>query len=173
MNGSGSGNLDHFFARFHDLIGERNHFFLRERERELNHFFRELPIPWLLLIVLKDYCKHDVMDNNIIIKRQKWPFQHTFLLRHWDSSKSLACCIKKHDSKMYNTLKMMIYFKSKLCFTRIIPIWNTLSSWLFQKKDECHATCVVWKWIIVGSWRNQYGCYSILGSFYVPKTNHR
>ena len=46
MNGSGSGNLDHFFARFHDLIGERNHFFLRERERELNHFLRELPIPW-------------------------------------------------------------------------------------------------------------------------------
>ena len=45
MNGSGSGNLDHFFARFHDLIGERNHFFLHERERELNHFFRELPIP--------------------------------------------------------------------------------------------------------------------------------
>ena len=46
MNGRGSGNLDHFFARFHDLIGERNHFFLRERERELNHFLRELPIPW-------------------------------------------------------------------------------------------------------------------------------
>ena len=45
MNGSGSRNLDHFFARFHDLIGERNHFFLRERERELNHFLRELPIP--------------------------------------------------------------------------------------------------------------------------------
>ena len=42
MNGSGSGNLDHFFARFHDLIGARNHFFLRERERELNHFFCQI-----------------------------------------------------------------------------------------------------------------------------------
>ena len=68
MNGSGSGNLNHFFARFRDLIWERNHFFPCERERELNHFFRELPIPWYKSTKLKsinDFAFHFLLIGQI------------------------------------------------------------------------------------------------------------
>ena len=92
---AGTGTQSHFWwtsnkntsYRFHDLIEERNQISFCERERELNHFFRELPIPWIQLPTPKQqlsFRPHDVFGPHNLRESHGRPFVcQVASAQHW------------------------------------------------------------------------------------------
>ena len=102
--------------RFPDLIEERNQIYFCERERELDHFFRELPISWLIYI-----SKFEITNIN-----------RSFVIHSVKGSSASIC-----------SLESIASYISKILLSFKLPTWPIVNKDIGSWRDEKFCSLIM------------------------------